>query len=193
VKFPGATHPGYKCNRLVAHKNVISQSLAEWCRRALGGKLPSGFAGPCDSSQRASSETPVVRVHPLLPRRSNSSGIGERYRIPGQLQNQLGPSRLSHSPDSAVCIIVTTWLPNIGRFSTVYSGEFREGFCSKNHPNTFYFLLPRARRRYLYSVIFKFSLCTSAMCSANGGFSILARHTGTNCQSAKKIAHGFHS
>src|SRR5215471_8740368 len=38
----------------------VRKSLAEWCRRALGGELPPRAAGPCDCSQPAAPEAPAL-------------------------------------------------------------------------------------------------------------------------------------
>jgi len=50
-----------------ANPHGLSLSLAERCRRALGGKLPARLAGPRDHRERATSQTADVCVSALLP------------------------------------------------------------------------------------------------------------------------------
>ena len=70
------------------HADLLRKSLAEWCCRALGGKLSSRAARPCDCSQRAASEAPAFRVRLLLSRGPHASWTGEgNAGVPNSLRN----------------------------------------------------------------------------------------------------------
>jgi len=70
--------------------DLVRKSLAEWCRRALGGDLPPRAARPCDCSQRAAPEAAAFRVRLLPSRRPHAPFAGQG--IAG-VQNSLQATR----------------------------------------------------------------------------------------------------
>src|ERR1700756_4666965 len=73
-----------KCTRA----DLVRKSLAEWCRRALGGELPPRAARPCHCSQRAAPEAAPCRVRLLPSRGPHAPWTGQgNAGVPNSLRN----------------------------------------------------------------------------------------------------------
>jgi hypothetical protein len=99
---------GREKHRKSANAHGLSQSVAERCGGALGGKLPPRLAGPRDHPEGAASQTAEVCILGLLPRGPDSSGTREGHASgsAGLQQSALEPkARFNPCRDSAACTI----------------------------------------------------------------------------------------
>src|ERR1035441_1254020 len=89
--------------------------MAERGCRTLCRQLPPGSARPCDRAQRTALETSSERVHPLLPRGSNTSCAGEGKRLQA-VRRRRAPkleAGFYRCQGWAGCIIATIWQPEL--------------------------------------------------------------------------------
>jgi hypothetical protein len=94
-------------HRKSANTHGLSQSVAERCGGAPGGKLPPRLAGPRDHPEGAASQTAEVCILGLLPRGPDSSGTCEGHASGSAYSSSALEPKARFNPcrDSAACTI----------------------------------------------------------------------------------------